>query len=57
MSRIDVYKRQVYTYRRGTPIGENVNDALEEFGVSAVQEYADEISLGGLVQVLSLIHL
>ena len=41
----------MYTYRRGTPIGENVNDALEEFGVSAVQEYEDEISLGGMVQV------
>ena len=46
----DLRGRLVYTYRRGTPIGENVNDALEEFGVSAVQEYEDEISLGGMVQ-------
>lgn len=46
----DLRGRLVYTYRRGTPIGENVNDALEEFGVSAAQEYEDEISLGGMVQ-------
>lgn len=32
----DLRGRLVYTYRRGTPIGENVNDALEEFGVSAM---------------------
>lgn len=42
--------RVVYTYRRGTPIGEGVNDALEEYGLTAVQEYQDEITLGGMVQ-------
>lgn len=42
--------RLVYTYRRGTPIGEGVNDALEEYGISAVQDYEDEITLGGMVQ-------
>lgn len=46
----DLRGRLVYTYRRGTPIGENVNDALEEFGIRAVQDYQDEITLGGMVQ-------
>ncbi len=50
LSLAELRGRLVYTYRRGTPIGENVNDALEEYGVSAVQDYQDEITLGGMVQ-------
>lgn len=46
----DLQGKLVYTYRRGTPIGEGVNDALEEYGLTAVQEYEDEITLGGMVQ-------
>ena len=46
----DLRGHLVYTYRRGTPIGEGVNDVLEEYDVAAVQEYEDEITLGGMVQ-------
>ncbi len=46
----DLRGRTIYTYRRGTPIGEGVNDALEEYDLPAVQEYQDEITLGGMVQ-------
>ena len=45
----DLKGRVVYTYRRGTPIGEEVNDVLEESGLEAIQEYEDEITLGGMV--------
>lgn len=46
----DLRGHTVYTYRRGTPIGENVNEVLEEYRVSAIQDYEDEITLGGMVQ-------
>ncbi len=45
----DLRDLTVYTYRRGTPIGEEVNDILVDGGLTAVQEYEDEITLGGMV--------
>lgn len=41
--------RTVRTYRRGTPIGEDVADLLESVGVKATYDCADEISLGGVI--------
>lgn len=49
LSLADLRGRLVYTYRRGTPIGENVNEVLEEVGIRAIQNYQDEITLGGMV--------
>lgn len=46
----DLRDQSIFTYRRGTPIGEGVNDILEEYGIDAAQEYEDEITLGGMVQ-------
>lgn len=46
----DLKEFPVYTYRRGTPIGEEVNDILTAASISASQEYEDEISIGGFIQ-------
>lgn len=39
----------LHTYRLGTPIGEEVNDLLAEYGLSAKHDCEDEVSLGGIV--------
>lgn len=45
----DLAGRNVHTYRRGTPIGEEVNDLLEGAGLKARHDCEDEITLGGVV--------
>lgn len=39
----------VHTYRLGTPIGEEVNDLLAEYNLSAKRDCEDEVSLGGII--------
>lgn len=39
----------VHTYRLGTPIGEEVNDLLTEYNLSAKHDCEDEVSLGGII--------
>lgn len=39
----------VHTYRLGTPIGEEVNDLLVEYNLSAKHDCEDEVSLGGII--------
>ena len=43
----------VHTYRLGTPIGEEVNDLLAEYNLSAKHDYEDEVSLGGIISSMS----
>ncbi|MEG1512254.1 MAG: LysR family transcriptional regulator [Raoultibacter sp.] len=45
----DLRGHVIYTYRRGTPIGEEVADLLAEYDLCAVQDFEDEITLGGMV--------
>ena len=45
----DLQGKNIITYRRGTPIGEEVNDVLLEGNLQAEQQYEDEITLGGMV--------
>lgn len=42
----------VHTYRLGTPIGEEVNDLLAEYNLSAKHDCEDEVSLGGIVSAM-----
>lgn len=39
----------VYTYRAGTPIGDEVNKVLSAYGLPAHQDYDDEITMGGML--------
>lgn len=39
----------VYTYRTGTPIGDEVNKVLSSHGLPAHQEFDDEITMGGML--------
>jgi len=45
----DLRNQRVYTYQRGTPLGEKVQEVLEDYSVKASQEFEDEITLGGMV--------
>lgn len=40
---------ELHTYRVGTPIGEEVNDLLAEYSLSAKHDCEDEVSLGGII--------
>ena len=40
---------ELHTYRLGTPIGEEVNDLLAEYNLSAKHDCEDEVSLGGII--------
>lgn len=40
---------EVFTYRGGSPIGDEVNGLLEEHGIKASRTYEDEISIGGVI--------
>lgn len=42
----------VHTYRLGTPIGEEVNDLLTEYNLSAKHDCEDEVSLGGIISAM-----
>lgn len=42
-------KYPIYTYTRGTPIGEEVNQVLVRYQLNAMQRYEDEITIGGMV--------
>lgn len=42
----------VHTYRLGTPIGEEVNDLLAEYNLSAKHDCEDEVSLGGIISAM-----
>lgn len=42
----------VHTYRLGTPIGEEVNDLLMEYSLSAKHDCEDEVSLGGIISAM-----
>lgn len=42
----------VHTYRLGTPIGEEVNDLLALYNLSAKHDCEDEVSLGGIVSAM-----
>lgn len=44
----DLRGHKVYTYRRGTPVGEEMHCLLEKGGVVADASYQDEITLGGM---------
>lgn len=43
----------VHTYRLGTPIGEEVNDLLAEYNLSAKHDCEDEVSLGGIISAMA----
>lgn len=42
----------VHTYRLGTPIGEEVNDLLTEYNLSAKHDCEGEVSLGGIISAM-----
>ena len=42
----------VHTYRLGTPIGEEVNDLLTEYNLSAKHDCENEVSLGGIISAM-----
>lgn len=44
----DLRGYKVYTYRRGTPVGEEMHRLLSEHGVVSDANYEDEITLGGM---------
>lgn len=41
----------VYTYRTGTPIGDEVDKVLSSHGLPAHQEFDDEITMGGMLSM------
>lgn len=45
----DLKGYSVYTYRAGTPIGDEVDKVLSAYGIPAYQEYDDEITMGGML--------
>lgn len=45
----DLRGKTVFTYREGTPIGNEVNRIAERYGVKVRPEYDDEITMGGML--------
>lgn len=46
----DLHGYEVITYRKGTPIGEEVDKAVEPYNLDVRQVYDDEITLCGMLQ-------
>lgn len=45
----DLQGYDIHTYRSGTPIGDEVGRVLAKYGVSAHQDFDDEITMGGML--------
>lgn len=45
----DLKGMQVYTYRTGTPIGDEVDKLVTRYGLQVHQDYDDEITMGGMI--------
>ena len=48
----DLKGMQVYTYRTGTPIGDEVDKLVTRYGLQVHQDYDDEITMGGMISML-----
>lgn len=47
----DLKGMQVYTYRTGTPIGDEVDKLVTRYGLQVHQDYDDEITMGGMISM------
>lgn len=48
----DLAGHNVVTYRRGTPVGDEMSDLLGRYNISALYEFDDEISVGGMLSAI-----
>lgn len=47
----DLRSYDIHTYRPGTPIGDEVDRVLVKYGISAHQDFDDEITMGGMLSM------
>ncbi len=48
----DLAGHSICTYRRGTPIGDDIAELLEKYHLSAKMEFDDEITAGGMISAM-----